>query len=91
MNLSFTWDAEANGWISEEFTINSEVVVHIALTELAPVVTLKQMDDGDWANYGQTPDESDQYHIAICPSHEMRLRLASPVRVKKCTVLVDSL
>ena len=50
----FTFDAEANGWLSEPFTIHEQATVHIELSAIAPVVTLKQEDDGEYANYGQT-------------------------------------
>ena len=86
--LSFTWNEDANGWLSESFVIDSKVMVRIRLSELAPVVTLKQLADEDWANYGQTPDASDHYEITINPTHEMTLRLASPVRVKECNLIV---
>ena len=37
----FTFDAEANGFLSDPFTIDERAAVHIELASRAPVVTLK--------------------------------------------------
>ena len=83
----FTFDAEANGWLSEPFTIHEQATVHIELSAIAPVVTLKQEDDGEYANYGQTPDESDRYEIHLTTEDAATLKLAAPVEITKCYIL----
>lgn len=83
----FTFDAEANGWLSEPFTIQEQATVHIELAAMAPVVTLKQEEDGEFANYGQTPDESDRYEIKLTTEEAATLMLAAPVEVLKCYIL----
>lgn len=83
----FTFDAEANGYVSEPFTIQQQATVHIELASLAPVLTLKQENDGGYAVYGQTPDESDRYKINLTTSDEAVVKIATPVDVLKCYVL----
>ena len=83
----FTFDAEANGYVSEPFTIQQQATVHIELASLAPVLTLKQENDGEYAVYGQTPDESDRYKINLTTSDEAIVKIATPVDVLKCYVL----
>ena len=83
----FTFDAEANGYVSEPFTIQQQAIVHIELASLAPVLTLKQENDGEYAVYGQTPDESDRYKINLTTSDEAIVKIATPVDVLKCYVL----
>lgn len=83
----FTFDAEANGYISQPFAIQSQASVHIELACMAPVLTLKQEADGEYAVYGQSPDESDRYKITITTSKDSLVRIATPVEVLKCYVL----
>ena len=83
----FTFDAEANGYISEPFTINERAQVHIELASRAPVVTLKEESDGGYANYGQTPQQACGYNIDIYSKREITVKLATPVEVTKCYVL----
>ena len=83
----FTFDDEANGWLSEPFTMEEKATVHIELAAMAPVVTLKREDDGEYANYGQTPEESDQYEIDLTSDSEVTLMLATPVEVRKCFII----
>lgn len=83
----FTFDAEANGYISEPFTIEERAQVHIELASRAPVVTLKLEDDGEYANYGQSPKNACRYNIDISSKREITVKLAAPVEVTKCYVL----
>ena len=83
----FTFDDEANGYISEPFTIQQRATVHIELEAMAPVLTLKQEDDGEFAVYGQTPDESDRYEITLTTSEDAVIKIATPVEVLKCYIL----
>ena len=83
----FTFDAEANGYISEPFTIDEQAQVHIELASRAPVVTLKQEEDGGFANYGQTPKQATGYKIKITSKGEATIKLATPVEVTKCYIL----
>lgn len=83
----FTWDSDANGFISEPFTVNRKAKAHIELSRQAPVVTLKMEEDGGFANYGVTPEESDRYEIDITSKGEEIIKLASPVEVTKCYIL----
>lgn len=87
INPTFTWDAEANGYLSDSFTVEGRATVHIELTSQAPVVTLKEEDDGGWGNYGQTPKDADCYEIEITSTDMVKLRLATPVEVIKCYIL----
>jgi hypothetical protein len=82
----FTFDAEANGFLSEPFTVDQIATVHIELSERAPVVILKKEDDGEYANYGQTPKQSDAYRLNLTAKNEMTVILATPVEVKKCWI-----
>ena len=83
----FTFDADANGYLSEPFTIDERATVHIELASLAPVVTLKQEKDGGYANFGQTPKSGTGFEINITSRKEATIRLATPVEVTKCYVL----
>lgn len=83
---TFTWDDDANGYISEPFTIEGKAMAHIELSAIAPVVILKMEDDGGYANYGQAPQDSDRYEIDITTNTENTLKLASPVKVKDCYI-----
>lgn len=85
---SFVWDEDANGWLSDDMLLSGPAVVTIMLSRFAPVVTQKQADDGEWETFACTPDESDTYRITLNPTHEMIVRLASPVAVKACEVFV---
>ena len=85
--LSFIFDEDANGWLSEPFTIEEQATVHIELSGKAPVVTLKQEVDGGYANYGQTPKESDRYELNLTSNDEVTLMLATPVEVTKCYII----
>lgn len=85
--LSFIFDEDANGWLSEPFTMEEQATVHIELSGKAPVVTLKQEEDGGYANYGQTPKESDRYELNLTSNDEVTLMLATPVEVTKCYII----
>lgn len=84
---TFTFNQEANGYLSEPFTVDRQACVHIELERMAPVVTLKREEDGEYANYGQTPKECDQYELTITSTEEVTLILATPVGVKKCYIM----
>ena len=88
INVEFTFDDEANGWLSEPLTIERQVMIHIELVAVAPLVTLKQEPDGEYAVYGQSPEESDQYETKITTSEEeVTIKLATPVEVKNCYIM----
>lgn len=84
---TFTFDTEANGYLSDPFTINELAEVHIELASRAPVVTLKQEKDGGFANYGQTPVSGTGFKIQLSCKDETTIRLATPVEVTKCYIL----
>jgi len=84
---TFTFDEGANGWLSEPMEIEDPVVVRLELSNIAPVVTLKQEEDGGWANYGQSPKDARCYEITINPKERMTVRLATPVDVLKCLII----
>lgn len=83
----FTFDAEANAYISEELTIDEQCMAHIELASRAPVVVLRQETDGGFANYGQTPKSGESFEINITCNKEMIIKLATPVKVTKCYIL----
>lgn len=83
----FVFDDGANGYLSEPMEIESPIIVKMELVSRAPVVTLKQEEDGDWANYGQSPKQARCYEITICPKERMIVRLAVPVQVMNCQVI----
>ena len=83
----FTFDAEANGWMSEPFTVDEQCLAHIELAERAPVVVLKQEADGGFANFGQTPKSNVGFEINITCKKEYTVKLATPVAVTKCYIL----
>lgn len=83
----FTRDDEANAYISEDFIIDEHAMAHIELASRAPVVILKQEEDGGYANYGQTPESADRFEINITSKKEITVRLATPVEVTKCYIL----
>ena len=83
----FTFDAEANAWLSEPFTVEEQAMVHIELASRAPVMTLKLEKDGGYANYGQTPKSDERFEINITTNREETLMLATPVEVMKCYIL----
>lgn len=84
---TFEFDAEANGYISEPFTVNERATAHIELASRAPVVTLKQEKDGGYANFGQTPKSACGFEIDIHTKREETIRLATPVEVTKCYII----
>ena len=84
---TFTFDEDANGWLSEPFTVEEQATVFIELASMAPVVTLKQEPDGSYANYGQTPKESDRYELNITSNQEETVILATPVEVTSCYII----
>ena len=84
---TFTFDDEANAYLSEPVTIDEQAMAHIELASRAPVVVLKQETDGGYANYGQTPKSGDRFEINITCNKEMIIRLATPVEVQKCYIL----
>lgn len=83
----FTFDEEANGYISEPFSVDEQAMVHIELASRAPLVTLKEVGNGEYANFGQSPKNSDAYEVAITTKRKETLRLAVPVEVTKCYVM----
>ncbi len=83
----FTFDEGANGYLSDELTIQDTTIVRMELASRAPVVTLKKEADGGWANYGQTPKDNNRYEITIRPTEKMTIILATPVKVLKCHVI----
>lgn len=83
----FNFDEEANGWLSEPFTIYEQCTVHIELACKAPVLTMKKENDGGYANYGQTPKESDRYELNLTSNQEETIMLATPVEVTKCYII----
>lgn len=83
----FTFNEEANGYLSEPFCVDQQAVVHIELESVAPVVTLKREEDGEYGNYGQTPKENDRYKLHITSKGEITLILATPVPVTKCYIM----
>ena len=83
----FTYDAEANAYISEELTIDEQCMAHIELASRAPVVVLKQETDGGFANFGQTPKSDTAFEIDIAVNNESIIKLATPVEVTKCYIL----
>lgn len=84
---AFTFDEEANGYLSEEIEIEDTVIVRMDLESRAPVVTLKKETDGGWANYGQSPKDASRYEITIRPTGQMSIMLATPVRVLECLII----
>lgn len=84
---NFTFDAEANAYLSESFTIDEQAMVHVELASRAPVVVLKEENDGGYANFGQTPKSGDRFKINITCNRESIIRLATPVEVTKCYIL----
>lgn len=83
----FIFDAEANAYMSEPFTIDEQCMAHIELASRAPVVVLKKETDGGYANFGQTPQSGDRFEINITCNKENIIRLATPVEVTKCYIL----
>lgn len=83
----FTFDSEANAYMSEPFTIDEQCMAHIELASRAPVVVLRQEPDGGYANFGQTPRSGDRFEINITSNKENVIRLATPVDVQKCYIL----
>jgi hypothetical protein len=83
----FTFDAEANAYISEPVTIEArEAIVEIKLVSPAPVVTLKKEDDGGYGNYGESPEQRDAYKIKIVSRGHITVKLSTPVNVIKCII-----
>jgi hypothetical protein len=83
----FTFNAEANAYLSEPFSITDKAMAHIELSSRAPVVVLRQEDNGDYANFGQTPRSAESFEINITCNNEYTVMLATPVEVTKCYVL----
>lgn len=83
----FCFDQTANGYISDPITIVERALVHIELASQAPVVTLKQEEDGGYANYGMTPKLAAGYEINLSSKKEITVKLATPVEVKKCYII----
>ena len=83
----FTFDEEMNAYVSEAITIEERAMAHIELASPAPVVTLKQEKDGGYANYGQSPKDSDRYEIDITSKDEITVMIATPVEVTKCYII----
>ena len=83
----FKFNEQANGYLSEPFKVDQEATVHIELESVAPVVTLKREEDGEYANFGQTPKENNRYQLHITSRQEITLILATPVLVTKCYIM----
>lgn len=83
----FTFDAEANAYLSEDITLDEQAMAHVELSSRAPVVVLKKETDGGYANYGMTPESGDRFNINITCNRESIIRLATPVEVTKCYIL----
>lgn len=84
---TFTFDVKANGYISTPFTVSGKATVHIELASSAPVVTLKEDEEGNYANCGQTPRQETGFEITITTLRKETLLLATPVEVTKCYIL----
>ncbi len=84
---TFKFNEQANGYLSEPFTVEQKAVVHIELDSMAPVVLLKRQEDREYSNYGQTPKESDKYELTITSKEEVTLILATPVGIRKCYII----
>lgn len=82
----FTFDADANGYLSDPFEVEQLATVSIELTQQAPVVILKQLEDGDYANWGETPKHSDNYRLNLSAQDKVTIIIATPVEVKKCWI-----
>ena len=61
----FTYDAEACAYISEPLTIVEQCLAHIELAERAPVVILKQEDDGGFAKPNVSHDHDSLVHAGV--------------------------
>lgn len=83
----FTFDEGANGYLSEAIEVDGQAVASIELASAAPVVTLKQEEDGGWANYGQSPKDARCYEITMSVKGKVSVRLATPVQVLKCYIV----
>ena len=83
----FTYNAEANAYLSDPFTIDEQAMVHVELASRAPVVILKQESDGGFANFGQTLKSGTAFEINITCNKENVIQLATPVEVTKCYIL----
>ena len=84
---AFTFDEEANAWLSDDLDIDEPIRVRLELVSPAPVVTLKREGDGGWATYGQSPKDARCYEITIHPTEPMTIKLAVPVEVQKYYIL----
>jgi hypothetical protein len=84
---SFTFDDEANAYLSEDITLDEQAMAHVELASRAPVVVQKKETDGGYANFGMTPESGDRFNINITCNRESIIRLATPVEVTKCYIL----
>lgn len=84
---TFTFDAEANGYISSPFQVQGRCQADIVLAQMAPVVILMQEADGGWANNGEPPEQSDHYKIGLNAKEASWVKIASPVEVRKCYII----
>lgn len=87
INPTFTFDAEANGYLSEPISIEGNAIVHIELVSRAPVVILKKETNGEYANYGQPPKSTTGFGLTVHTKRLELIRLATPVEVSKCYIL----
>lgn len=87
INPHFTFNAEANAYLSEPFTVTDKAMAHVELASRAPVVVLKEENDGSYTNFGQTPRSGEAFDINITCNNEYTVILATPVEVTKCYVL----
>ena len=90
MTAQFTFDNDANGYVSDAMAVNDGARIHIELSGRAPVVILKRENDGGYANYGQTPESGDAFEFVINSKEPAVIKLATPVAVKKFYVLGDT-
>lgn len=82
----FVFDAEANGYLSDTIVIDRNITVMLELAARAPVVVLKQEPDGQYANYGQSPEQSDNYRFTVRANELTTIKLATPVEVRMCRI-----
>ncbi len=79
--LNFGYDQDLEAYVSDVLELLDVKTAHVQLGCKAPVVTLKEEEDGGWANFGETPQQSDVYEIKLQPDKACRVKLATPVEV----------
>ncbi len=86
---TFTWDASANAFLTEDIAISTKVIVRIVLAARAPVVILKREQDGEYVNYGQTAKSDTAFNIKITTKESIIIKLATPEQVSQCNILTE--